>query len=285
MAEVINSMLFQQTTLNCKSRLVSLGQPVVMGILNATPDSFYDGGKFSGLDGQLSQVEKMLKEGATFIDIGGMSSRPGAKTIEPEVELRRVLPIIEATIERFPETLLSIDTVHAKVAKEAVGAGACIVNDISAGKMDAEMYPTVASLNVPYVLMHMKGTPLEMQKNPTYENITLEVLDFFIAEVGKLRAHGIKDIIIDPGFGFGKTVEHNYQLLTHLHTFKMLEVPILAGLSRKSMICKVLKVNPSNALNGTTALHMIALQQGAKILRAHDVKEAVECVKLFERLM
>lgn len=278
-------MQFQQTTLNCNGRLISLERPVVMGILNATPDSFFDGGKYQGLDGQLRQVEKMLEVGATFIDVGGMSSRPGAAIIEVEEELRRVLPVIEATLKRFPETLISIDTIHSKVAKAAVAAGACIINDISAGSIDSAMYQTVAELDVPYILMHMQGRPQEMQKNPLYENVALEVLDFFIQEVGKLRALGVKDLIIDPGFGFGKTVEHNYQLLTHLHTFKMLEVPILAGLSRKSMICKVLKVNPKDALNGTTALHIVALQQGAKILRVHDVKEAVQCIQLFQQLV
>ncbi|MEO1261633.1 MAG: dihydropteroate synthase [Bacteroidota bacterium] len=278
-------MRFQQTTLNCNGQLVSLERPAVMGILNATPDSFFDGGKYQGFDGQMFQVEKMLKEGATFIDIGGMSSRPGAEIIDVEEELKRVIPLITGTMKRFPETLISIDTVHAMVAEKAVAAGACIVNDISASSIDAEMYPTVAKLDVPYILMHMQGRPQQMQVNPTYENVALEVLDFFIAEVGKLRALGVKDLIIDPGFGFGKTIAHNYQLLTHLHTFKMLEAPILAGLSRKSMICKVLKVNPSNALNGTTALHMVALQQGAKILRVHDVEEAVQCVRLFEQLM
>ena len=277
-------MLFQHTTLNCNGRLVSLESPVVMGILNVAPDSFFDGDKHQGLDGQLRQVEKMLKEGATFIDIGGMSSRPGAEIIGMEEELRRVLPVIEVVVEKFPEALISIDTIYARVAKEAVTTGACIINDISAGSIDTAMYKTVAALGTPYILMHMQGQPQQMQENPTYENVALEVLDFFIKEIGQLRSLGVKDIIVDPGFGFGKTVEHNYELLRKMHVFKMLEVPILAGISRKSMICKVLKVNPVDALNGTTALHIIALQQGAKILRAHDVKEAVECVRLFEQV-
>jgi dihydropteroate synthase len=274
-------MLFQQTTINCNGQLVSLETPVVMGILNITPDSFYDGGKHQLLDGQLRQVEKMLKEGATFIDIGGMSSRPGAETISVEEELRRVMPVIEKVLDKFPETLISIDTIHSEVASATVSAGASIVNDISAGRMDNKMYEMVASLGTPYILMHMQGEPQKMQENPTYQNVTLEVLDFFIQEIGKLRSLGVKDIIVDPGFGFGKTVEHNYELLKKMHVFKMLEVPILAGISRKSMICKVLKVNPEKALNGTTALHIVALQQGAKILRVHDVKEAVECIRLF----
>lgn len=275
-------MLFQQTTINCNGQLVSLETPVVMGILNTTPDSFYDGGKHQLLDGQLRQVEKMLTEGATFIDIGGMSSRPGAKIISTEEELNRVLPIIEKVLEKFPRTLVSIDTIHSEVASAAVAAGASIVNDISAGRIDATMYETVASLGTPYILMHMQGEPQQMQENPTYQDVSLEILDFFIQEIGKLRSLGVKDIIIDPGFGFGKTVEHNYELLKKLHVFKMLEVPILAGISRKSMICKVLKVNPEKALNGTTALHIVALQQGAKILRVHDVREAMECIRLFE---
>lgn len=275
-------MLFQQTTINCNGQLVSLETPVVMGILNATPDSFYDGGKHQLLDGQLRQVEKMLKEGATFIDIGGMSSRPGAETISVEEELRRVMPVIEKVLDKFPETLISIDTIHSEVASAAVSAGASIVNDISAGRMDNKMYEMVASLGTPYILMHMQGEPQRMQENPTYQAVSLEVLDFFIHEIGKLRSLGVKDIIVDPGFGFGKTVEHNYELLKKMHVFKMLEVPILTGISRKSMICKVLKVNPEKALNGTTALHIVALQQGAKILRVHDVKEAVECIRLFE---
>ena len=252
-----------------------------MGILNVTPDSFYDGGKYQGLDGQLHQVEKMLKEGATFIDIGGMSSRPGAGIIDEKEELERVLPAIEKINKTFPEAILSIDTLRSYVAKQAIEAGASIINDISAGRIDPQMYETVAELGTPYILMHMQGTPQQMQQNPTYKNVALEILDFFIAEIGKLRSLGVKDIIVDPGFGFGKTVDHNYELLQKMHVFKMLEVPILAGISRKSMICKVLKVSPTNALNGTTALHVIALQQGAKILRAHDVKEAMECIRLF----
>ncbi len=277
-------MLFQHSTLNCKGHLINLETPAVMGILNVTPDSFYDGGKHQQLDEQLQQVEKMLNEGATFIDIGGMSSRPGANIIDEKEELERVLPVIQKIKETFPEALISIDTIQSSVAKRAIEAGASIINDISAGRIDPRMYETVAELGAPYILMHMQGTPQQMQQDPTYKNVALEILDFFIKEIGKLRSHGVKDIIVDPGFGFGKSVEHNYELLNKTHVFKMLEVPILAGISRKSMICKVLKVNPANALNGTTALHMVALQQGAKILRVHDVKEAVECIRLFQQL-
>ena len=277
-------MLFQQTTINCNGRLLSLERPLVMGILNVTPDSFFDGGKHKRLDGQLQQVEKMLKEGAAFIDIGGMSSRPGAAIIDEQEELNRVLPIIEKVSQQFPEVLISIDTVHSEVARKAIAAGASIINDISAGRIDPRMYETVAELGVPYILMHTQGTPKEMQSNPVYENVALEILDFFIKEIGQLRALGVKDVIVDPGFGFGKTIDHNYELLKKTHVFKILETPILAGISRKSMIYKFLNATPNEALNGTTALHIIALQQGAKILRVHDVKEAVECIRLYEKL-
>jgi len=277
-------MLHPITTLNCRGRLLSLEQPVVMGILNVTPDSFYDGGKFTGETAILQQVEKMLNEGASIIDIGGMSSRPGAEMISESEELQRVLPPIESILRRFPEAIVSLDTLRSEVARQGVAAGASLVNDISAGRFDTNFYQTVGELGVPYVLMHMQGAPKTMQQQPEYEDVVQEVLDFLIAEVGKLRALGVKDIVIDPGFGFGKTVEHNYQLLKNLHVFKILDLPILAGVSRKSMICKVLKINPPAALNGTTALHMVALQQGAKILRAHDVQEAREVIQLWQQL-
>ncbi|HFA49386.1 MAG TPA: dihydropteroate synthase [Bacteroidetes bacterium] len=277
-------MLHQQTTINCRGRLVSLERPLVMGILNVTPDSFYDGGRHKGPDRQFAQAEKMLEEGAAFIDVGGMSSRPGAEIISLEEERERVVPVIEGIAKKFPEALISIDTVRSEVAKECADAGACIINDISAGRIDTKMYETVAALGLPYVLMHMQGRPKAMQAAPKYENVTLEVLDFFIKEIGKLRNLGVKDILVDPGFGFGKTIGHNFQLLSQMHVFKMLETPVLAGISRKSMIYKYLETSAEEALNGTTALHMVALQQGAKILRAHDVKEAVECIRLWEKL-
>lgn len=277
-------MLDQQQTINCKGTLLSLEKPLVMGILNVTPDSFYDGGEYTNDIAILNQVEKMLIEGASIIDIGGMSSRPSAHIIDTNMELKRVIPVIRAIEKHFPDTLLSIDTVRAKVAKEAVVAGACIVNDISAGKLDAAMYSTVADLQVPYILMHMQGTPSTMQIAPAYDDIITEVLDFFIVEVGKLRALGLKDIVLDVGFGFGKSIEHNYELLKKMHAFGILDLPVLAGISRKSMVYKLLETSPEYALNGTTALHMIALQQGAKILRVHDVKEAVETIKLWEFL-
>ncbi len=277
-------MLNPRLTLNCRGTLLSLQSPQVMGILNVTPDSFFDGGRYTRQDALLRQAEQMLKEGAAILDIGGMSSRPGAEIVPVEEELQRVLPSIEALHQAFPEAILSIDTIRGRVAEEAVRAGAAIVNDISAGAFDESMYPTVARLQVPYILMHMKGSPKTMQDNPDYEDVVQTVLDFFIAEVGKLRALDVHDIVLDPGFGFGKTVEHNYQLLKQMHLFKILDLPLLAGLSRKSMINKVLKTKPEHALNGTTALNMVALQQGAKILRVHDVRPAMEAIKLWQQL-
>lgn len=272
-------------TLNCNGRLIDLSRPVIMGILNRTPDSFFDGGRFSDEKALLTQVEKMIREGAAMIDVGGASTRPGAEEVPQNEELRRVIPAIEAIKKHFPDTIISIDTWRAEVARDAVGAGASVVNDISAGRFDPQMYRTVASLGVPYILMHISGTPQTMQQNPHYEDVVNEVLDFFIVELEKLRAAGIKDIVLDPGFGFGKTVEHNYQLLKNLHVFETVTgLPVLAGISRKSMICKVLKVKPEHALNGTTALHMVALREGARILRAHDVKEAAEVIRLWEIL-
>lgn len=277
-------MLHPHLTLNCHGKLLSLERPVVMGILNVTPDSFYDGGKYQEEGALLKQAEAMLAEGAQIIDVGGMSSRPGSEVISVEEELERVLPAVRALRRRFPEVVISIDTVHSQVAAEAVAAGASMVNDISAGRFDTDMYRVAAGLGVPYVLMHMQGAPKDMQRQPEYEDVVQEVLDFFIAEAGKLRQAGVTDIILDPGFGFGKTVAHNYQLLRNMHVFKILDYPILAGLSRKSLISKVLGISPAGALNGTTALNMVALQQGAKILRVHDVRPAVETIKLWAQL-
>lgn len=268
--------------LNCKGRLLDLSRPQIMGILNVTPDSFFDGGQHNSLVNALKQVEKMLTDGATIIDIGGMSSRPGAEIIGTDEELKRVIPIIEKVNQTFPEAILSIDTVKSKVAKESINAGAHIVNDISAGSIDSELIATVGKLGVPYILMHIQGKPENMQDNPNYENVVLELIDFFQKKVALLKENGIKDIVLDVGFGFGKTVEHNYELLKEMNQFKVFERPILVGLSRKSMICKVLKTNPDKALNGTTALHAIALLNGANILRVHDVKEAVQVIELLE---
>lgn len=275
--------MMQQSTLNCRGRLLDLSAPVVMGILNVTPDSFFDGGRHDDPDHAFRQAEKMIREGARIIDVGGASSRSGADTVPEEEELRRVVPLVSQLAAAFPEIVVSVDTWRASVAREAAAAGAGILNDISAGCMDDNLYPEVAKSGLPYVLMHMQGTPATMQQAPVYDDVVTEVLDFFIAETGRLRTLGVTDIVLDPGFGFGKTVEHNYRLLNHLSLFSSVTgLPVLAGLSRKSMICKVLKVNPEQALNGTTALHMVALQQGAKILRVHDVKEAVEVIRLWE---
>ncbi len=277
-------MLYQPTTLNCKGKLLDLSSPKVMGILNTTPDSFYDGGQFQNEKSILDQAEKMILEGVDIIDIGGMSSRPGAEIIGTEKELQRVIPAIQSIIKAFPESIISIDTINSKVAKEAVSAGASIINDISAGILDEQMFDTVAALKVPYVLMHMKGKPNNMQKAPVYDDVLTEVLDFLIERVGKLRLLGVKDIVIDPGFGFGKEIEHNFRLIRHLHVFRMMELPILAGISRKSFIYKTLNSSAKGALTGTIALHMVALDEGAKILRVHDVKAAVETIKIWESL-
>ncbi len=271
-------------TLNCGGRLLSLQYPIVMGILNVTPDSFFDGSKYSSIDAALRQAEKMLSEGASIIDVGGMSSRPNAELLDSQSEMERVLPVLEAISREFPAAIFSIDTFRADVAKASFEAGATIINDISGGNLDKNMFSLVAELGVPYILMHMKGTPQTMQQNTDYQDVALEILDFFIQKIGELRALNVKDIVVDVGFGFGKNLSQNYELLQKLHVFKLLEVPILAGLSRKSMIYKVLETTPQNALNGTTALNMIALQQGAKILRVHDALEAMQTIKLFNQL-
>lgn len=272
------------TTLNCKGRLLDISTPIVMGILNITPDSFYDGGRYNDLNTILKQAEKMLEEGAKIIDVGGMSSRPGALEVSVNEELERVIPVIKAIRGRFSEAFISIDTVWAKVAQEAVKAGADIVNDISAGSMDEALIPTVGTLNVPYILMHMQGKPQTMQDQPHYEDVATDILDFFIQKIAELRQNDIHDIVLDPGFGFGKTIEHNYTLLKKMSIFQITNLPLLTGISRKSMIYKVLNTTPDKALNGTTALNMIALQNGANILRVHDVREAVEVIDLWEKL-
>lgn len=271
-------------TINCKGNLIDLSVPKVMGIVNLTPDSFYDGGKCSTIDLILSQVEKMLIEGATFIDLGAYSSRPNAKHISTEEELSRILPIVKKLKIEFPEIILSIDTFRSQIANACIEEGAALINDISAGEMDKSMMETVGKLGVPYIIMHMKGTPQNMQENPEYENITHEVLHYFSKKIAAARSSKINDIIIDPGFGFGKTIAHNYQLTNELELFQNLDLPLLAGFSRKSMIYKTLNTNAKNALNGTTVLNTMALHKGAKILRVHDVKEAVECVKLMTQM-
>ncbi|OSZ79234.1 dihydropteroate synthase [Chitinophagaceae bacterium IBVUCB1] len=279
-----NTVLPVQTTLQSKGRLLDISTPVIMGILNATPDSFYNKGRESDADSILRNAERMLSEGAAILDVGGASTKPGSGIIAPDEELRRVLPVLEALHRRFPDAWLSVDTYHSRVAKEAVAAGASIINDVSSGSIDSDMIATVAKLQVPYIAMHMQGTPATMQQNPQYNNVTQDILNYLRTTIDTCEAAGIKDIIIDPGFGFGKTLEHNYELLRNMHTLRMLGKPILAGISRKGMVWKALGTTPDEALNGTTALHMIALQQGANILRVHDVKEATEVVTLLRYL-
>ena len=269
-------------TILIKGKLIDLSEPKVMGILNITPDSFFDGGKFIEETQILKQIEKMLMEGATFIDIGGCSSRPGAKDISEEEEKSRVLPAIEAALKNFPHCIISVDTVRSSIAKLAVQAGAGLINDISGGSLDKKMPEAVASLHVPYILMHMQGTPLTMATMTNYENLLKEMIDYFNQRIQAFHSLGIKDIIIDPGFGFAKTIDQNFELLRKLDYLKILEKPMLVGLSRKSPIWKTLSIKPEEALNGTTALNTVALLKGASILRVHDVKEAMEVVKLIK---
>ncbi|GMN07418.1 dihydropteroate synthase [Croceitalea sp. MTPC5] len=271
-------------TINCRGNLIDLTDPKIMGILNITPDSFYDGGKFKNSRTILQQVEKMLLEGATFIDIGAYSSRPGAEHVSEDEELHRILPIINLIIQEFPETLISVDTFRSKVAQKCLQLGAAMINDISAGNLDEHMFDTIASNQVPYIMMHMKGTPQNMKELTNYGNMMKDLRYFFSQKVALARELKINDIIIDPGFGFAKSTQQNFQLLAHFNLLKNFGVPLLAGISRKSMIYKTVHSNPSKALNGTTALHMIALQNGANLLRVHDVKEAVECVLLHKEL-
>ena len=256
-------------------------KPMVMGIINATPDSFIEGHLKKGVNGMVKLAASMLEDGADILDIGGQSTRPGSSRIETEEELTRVVPVIEAIIKKFPDTIISIDTYHSGVAKAAVNAGACMVNDISGGTLDKKMLSTVAALKAPFICMHMQGTPASMQKNPQYDNVTKTVLDFFIAKIDACKKAGINDIILDPGFGFGKTSEHNFELLKNLPLLALQGHPIMVGLSRKATIYKTLGIAADDALNGTTALNMLALVNGAFILRVHDVKEAKQAVTLF----
>ena len=271
-------------TINCKGNLIDLSTPKVMGILNITPNSFYDGGNFQEESVVLNQVEKMLNEGATFIDIGAYSSKPNAAFVSEEEELQRILPVLQQIIKQFPEAIISIDTFRAEVAKQCVLNGAALINDISAGLLDEKMLPTVAELQVPYIMMHMKGNPQTMQSLAHYDDIVKEMIHYFSERIFEARKLGINDLIVDPGFGFAKTLEQNYEVMQKLDIFKQLELPLLVGISRKSMIYKTLETSAQEALNGTTFLNAIALEKGANILRVHDVKEAVECVKLFEKL-
>ena len=271
-------------TINCKGTLLDLNSPKVMGILNITPDSFYDGGMYKDEISILNQTEKMLVDGASFIDVGAYSSRPGAAEVSEEEELKRIVPVIELLIKKFPDIIISVDTFRSKVAKETISLGAAIINDISGGNLDSKMYETIAKLKVPYILMHMAGTPKTMQNNPTYEDVTKDLIYFFSEKIDQLHRLNVSDIIIDVGFGFGKTIEHNFQLLRNMSLFQHLDKPILAGLSRKSMLYKTLDITAQEALNATTSANTIALLNGANILRVHDVKEAVEAVTLVNQL-
>ncbi|MEH6659333.1 dihydropteroate synthase [Leeuwenhoekiella marinoflava] len=272
-------------SINCKGKLIDLNTPKVMGILNITPDSFYDGGSYKNEQDILKQAEKMLADGATFIDVGAYSSRPGAKDISVDEECSRLIPVVELLVKTFPDILLSIDSFRAKVASEAVSAGAALVNDISAGLLDEQMLQTVSELQVPYILMHMRGTPQTMKTRTQYEDLIQEVILYLSERVAAARALGINDIVVDPGLGFAKTVSQNFELLNATNQFQILDLPMLVGLSRKSMITKILDIDAQSALNGTTVLNTIALQKGASILRVHDVKEAMEAVKLYEALI
>lgn len=277
--------MYLQQTINCGGKLIDLSEPICMGILNVTPDSFYDGGVYNrGIELIIKRAGEMLEEGASIIDIGGMSSRPGARLIDIEEELQRVIPTIKALLSAFPDIVLSVDTLRTEVARQAVDSGATLINDISAGQIDKEMFEYIGRSGVPYVLMHMQGLPATMQQNPTYGDIIVEITDFFINKISLLRQLGVKDIILDPGFGFGKTLNQNYTLLKNISAFHILECPVLVGVSRKSMVNKVLDISPEMALNGTTALHMVALINGASILRVHDVKEAMETIKLWKKI-
>ena len=271
-------------TINCKGKLIDITAPKVMGILNITPDSFFDGGKYKNEADILFQTEKMLNEGSTFIDVGAYSSRPGAAHISEKEELNRILPVIDLLVKNFPEIIISVDTFRSEIAKQTIQNGAAIINDISGGKMDENMFQTVAELQVPYILMHMLGTPQNMQQNPVYEDVTKEIIRFFSEQIFKLHQLKVNDIVIDMGFGFGKTVAHNYEILKNLALFKNLDAPILVGISRKSMLYKPLEISANEALNATTVANTIALLNGASILRVHDVKEAVEAIKIVNQI-
>lgn len=271
--------------INVNGRLMDLSEPQVMGILNVTPDSFYAGSRSETEKDIVQRLHQIIDEGASIIDIGGYSSRPNAEHISAEEEMNRLRNGLEIIRKHSPNAVVSVDTFRADVAKMCVEEyGVAIINDISAGQMDEQMFPTIAKLGVPYIIMHMKGTPQDMQVSPQYDHFLKEIFYYFSEKVQKLRDLGVKDIIIDPGFGFGKTLEHNYELMNHLEEFSLFELPLLVGVSRKSMIYKLLGTTPEEALNGTTALHTIALLKGANILRVHDVKEAVESIKIVQKM-
>ena len=270
--------------LNIKGNTLDLSSPKIMGVLNVTPDSFYDGGVYSNEKKILLQVEKMISDGADIIDIGGFSSKPGAKTISVKEEEKRVIPIIKLINNTFNKIIISVDTFRGEIAEKSLNEGASIINDISGGNLDKNIYQIANKYRVPYIMMHMKGVPANMQANPKYENINYEIIKDFSYKIDSAEKKGVCDIIIDPGFGFGKSIEHNYQILNNIKLYTILKKPILVGISRKSMIYKLLKTDPSKALNGTTSLNTIALINGANILRVHDVKEAKEVIKLYSFL-
>lgn len=281
--ENIASYFLKKATIDCNGRLIDLSRPIVMGIVNVTPDSFFSGSRFNNKARIVRHVGMMLDDGAGIIDIGAYSSRPGAKDISVNEELKRLIPAMTALRKKFPDAIISIDTFRAEVARRMVeDFGVGMVNDISGGELDSKMFETVADLHVPYILMHMKGNPITMQTNPTYENVEQELILYFAQKLRELNLLGVKDVIIDPGFGFSKTIEHNFELLAKLNDFRVFDLPILTGFSRKSMIYKLLNSMPDEALNGTTVLNTVALLQGASILRVHDVKEAVETIRLLE---
>ncbi len=279
-----DTYLVENYSINCKGNLIDLSTPKIMSIVNTTPDSFYDGGQYNTIEKALLKVEVDISNNATFIDIGGYSSKPNAAHVTEEEELKRTIPVIEAILKSFPEAVISIDTFRGKVAKEAVDAGAALINDISAFELDKEMINTLKTYKVPYILMHMLGTPQNMQNNPSYKNVVKDIIQFLSNKIKELKTFGIHDIIIDPGFGFGKTLSNNYELIANLNYFTTLKHPLLVGVSRKSIIYKLLNINLLDSINGTTALNMYSLLNGANILRVHDTKEAKECIRIFNEI-
>lgn len=280
-----NKFLKRKNTVVLNGKILDLSHPIVMGILNVTPDSFFDGGKYKTEKKVLKRAEDILEQGGSIIDIGALTTQPGSDAISTKEEIDRLLPAVKAVKKNFPDAFISIDTYRSWVALKVIeDCGPFMINDVSGGNFDPHMFDTVGKLGVPYVLMHMQGTPLKMQENPEYEDIIREISLFFTERVKQLTKAGVKDVIIDPGFGFGKTLEHNYELLNRLDSFKVFQLPLLVGVSRKSMIYKLLKSNPEEALNGTSVVNTLALMGGTDILRVHDVKEAVEAVRIFEKV-
>ncbi len=276
-----NKFLKRKNTINLNGRLIDLSKPIVMGILNVTPDSFFDGGKYKTVKKVVNRAEEILEQGGTIIDIGAVSTKPGSEGISTKDEIERLLPAVKAVRKEFPHAFISIDTYRSWVALKVIeDCGPCIVNDVSGGNFDPHMFDTIGKLGVPYILMHMLGTPLKMQDNPVYEDIIRDISLFFTDRVKQLNKAGVKDVIIDPGFGFGKTLQQNYELLNRLDSFKVFQLPVMVGVSRKSMINKLLGTKPEEALNGTSVINTLALMGGADLLRVHDVREAVEAVRI-----